>query len=1020
MNRTFISLTTMVLLLHVMHGNAQTLEEGFMHPQDSARTKVWWFHGETVGTHEGITADLQAFREQGVGGVVYYDQVHGDGKGAFKVFSPAWWDELIFSAQEAKRLGLGFEINIGNGYVAGGKWITPDKGMQRLAVAERLVEGGQEVTCKLPLPRRHRNWHQEVAVLAIPYNEALLGDSKKLKASRSNDAEGKLVYDFGKLFTARSITYEVTPIAKARTSAMPVPKTHRPLEIGDPHRFYGAGYREVPDVGMLEVSVDGEYYTKVCDLHPRYRSLGGVKQQTIAFPAVKGRYFRVSLNGKEKVTLGEVVISARACVDEWEEKACWMPEFIDADMTPIYHQGEVVDPEKVIDITEFMAADGTLRWNAPKGQWLVMRFVAVSTGGHTKHGRAEQLGLECDKLSVDAVHLHWQSYTKPVIDSIRAHGGKVDGVCMDSHEAGPQNWTTMMPENFLRLRRYDLKRYLPTMVGLVVGDSHESSRFLYDLRRTLSDLMTENYYGEFNRLCHAEGLVLTAQAIGGALCFPGDHIEVKKLVDKPQGEFWGYQVDGNYDIKDCSSAAHVYGKQIASGEAFTDINYKHTLADIKKLADGAYAYGINEFVVCAVAYQPWVRGVGEPLKINTANGRQYVLNRLNTQWPVSSSFWDYQARCSWMMRQGAPVSDLLVYLGDDVPNRILEYRLPDIPKGFDFDAITTDGLMNRISVKDGALILPDGVTYRMLILPSNQIIPNHVQQKVDAIKAQGVPVYAPVDSRTFGEMISQSGLVPDVDAPNFKDLYFAHRQTEVADIYFIHNHGKQSVSDQILLKVAASSAERWNAVTGERYQLPLIQSNGRTAIHLSLAPWESTFIILSKGPSTAPMQRTYQHEKVYKVDGPWTVNFDPAMGGPQNAVVFESLTDWSKNDDQRIKYYSGTAVYRQTFWLSAKDRSSSYRLRIPQLYAAAEVIVNGKSAGTIWCSPWDVDITSHLKKGRNHIEIRVVNSLWNRLVGDASLPESERITWQTHPLANPNDRLVPSGIVGSVEIVEMK
>ena len=101
---------------------SQPLAEGFDHPQDSARTKVWWFFGETETTREGITADLEAFKEAGVGGVVYYDQVHGKGEGADKVFDGHWWQHLIFASQEARRLGLSFEANIINGYVAGGRW----------------------------------------------------------------------------------------------------------------------------------------------------------------------------------------------------------------------------------------------------------------------------------------------------------------------------------------------------------------------------------------------------------------------------------------------------------------------------------------------------------------------------------------------------------------------------------------------------------------------------------------------------------------------------------------------------------------------------------------------------------------------------------------------------------------------------------------------------------------------------------------------------------------------------------
>lgn len=206
----------------------------FDHPQDSARTKVWWFHGETVGTHEGITADLEAFKEKGVGGVVYYDQVHGSGEGASKVFSPEWWDELIFSSQEARRLGLSFEANCSNGYVAGGKWITPDKSMQSLVCTETVVEGGRTLSFQLPLPdRMPGGWHHDVAVLAVPYADALLAEAPMTQRAA-----------FGQPFTARSITYEVTAQGKARTSSMQVPPSHFGFDAR-PGEFFGCGFRRL-------------------------------------------------------------------------------------------------------------------------------------------------------------------------------------------------------------------------------------------------------------------------------------------------------------------------------------------------------------------------------------------------------------------------------------------------------------------------------------------------------------------------------------------------------------------------------------------------------------------------------------------------------------------------------------------------------------------------------------------------------------------------------------------------------
>lgn len=1005
------------------------LAEGFDHPQDIARTKVWWFFGETETTREGITADLEAFKTAGVGGVIYYDQVHGKGEGADKVFDDHWWQSLIFASQEAKRLGLSFEANIGNGYVAGGRWITPERSMQRLTVSETLLGGGKHGT--LALPDCPRGWHHDVAVLALPYSEELLGTSRLLNIVPTGRRDSVLVFDFGKPFTARSISYEAKTQGKARTSSMQVPpfapRTEMTKGESTKWNFFGCGYREFPNIGRLEISDDGTHYRPVCELRPRYQNLGGVKQQTIAFPTTRGRYYRIMLTDRT-VPLDNVVISARACVDGWEAKASLVSDFIDGETTPYYNIEEMVQANDIVDLTDRMAPDGTLAMPEDmKGDWLVMRFVSVTTGGHTKHGRKDALGLECDKLSVEGARLHWLSYTQPVIDSIRAHGGALDGICMDSHEAGPQNWTQDMPRQFRRLRGYDLTRYLPTIAGGIIVSSNSCvpsaasdqkssaslstlpSSLLKDLRRTISDLITTNYYGEFNRLCHEQGLTLTAQAIGGALCLAGDNIEVKKLVDKPQGEFWGYQTEGNYDIKDCSSAAHVYGKQIASGEAFTDITYKHSLADIKNLADAAYAFGINEFVVCAVAYQADAAG----RRLNTANGRQYVLNRLNTLWPLSRPFWDYQARCSWMLRQGKPVSDFALYLGDDVPKRILSHLLPPIPQGYDFDALTTDALLHRIQAVDGRLVLPDGVSYSMLLLPSDEALTPSVRQKVDELMAAGVKVWDPHSRQPLGDALLTAGLGPDVDAPAARRLYFCHRTTGEADVYFLNNHSDEAVSDRFTFRRAAASVELWNPVTGERRRLPSESRDGLTSVRLTMAPRESFFVVLSNTPSTVPHVQQADSAALL-LTTPWQLQFNPAQGGPANPVSLDNLTDWTQSSDPRIRYYSGTAVYSTTFVLDKKHRQATCHLTFDQVGSVAQVVVNGKEAGTVWCSPWQVDITPFIKKGKNRLEVYVANCLWNRLVGDANRPESERLMQQTTPLAKPTDSLMPSGLAGNV------
>lgn len=181
-----------------------------------------------------------------------------------------------------------------------------------------------------------------------------------------------------------------------------------------------------------------------------------------------------------------------------------------------------------------------------------------------------------------------ENYVGVILDSLKVSGNyNLAGMVMDSHEAGSQNWTNNFIEEFTRRQGYDPTLYLPAMMGYIINDVQTSNDFLFDVRRNIADMISDNYFGTFERLCKENGLTLTAQAIGNALCIPADPIQAKSKVAKPQGEFWPIQPDGMYDIKECSSSAHLYNKYIASAEAYTDAKYSHSAADLKTLADYA-------------------------------------------------------------------------------------------------------------------------------------------------------------------------------------------------------------------------------------------------------------------------------------------------------------------------------------------------------------------------------------------------------------------------------------------------
>lgn len=168
--------------------------------------------------------------------------------------------------------------------------------------------------------------------------------------------------------------------------------------------------------------------------------------------------------------------------------------------------------------------------------------------------------------------------------------------------------------------------------------------------------------------------------------------------------------------------------------------------------------------------------------------------------------------------------------------------------------------------------------------------------------------------------------------------------------------------------------------------------------------------------SVLPIYNPWKEETVSKVDGRWTLTFDRTLGGPTEAVAMEELTDWTSADNPAVRYFSGLCSYDNTFRLK-KAPEGRLMLRIPRLKGIARVLVNGREAGLVWCLPWETDITSLVKKGRNTLRIEVRNSLLNRLVGDVALPEAERKMWIFKQIYGPETNLQPSGIVGDVLLI---
>jgi hypothetical protein len=882
--------------------------------------------------------------------------------------------------------------------------------------------------------------------------------------------------EFPENFTARSITYQTKPRGKATTSA-----TNVPAPSAD--TFVGTGFNILPPFGQLEVSQDGKQYAKVCDLQPIYRAHENWQQKTISFPAVEGKFFRLNLHdwwlpdaAYQDLYVGNVEINGAAKIDQWEEKAGLFSEYIDDEKTPRYGKNETIDPKKIVDLSDKMDENGILRWDVPKGRWVILRFMQVPTGGKIKHGRNNLMGLECDKMSVQAAEIQFAHYFKQILDTLQKENLPISGMIMDSHEAGAQNWTDDFLTEFERRRGYSLLRHLPAMWGYVVDDTEKTAGVLYDVRRTIADLISDRYYGTFQKLSTGNGVKFTAQATGNALCIVADPIQAKSKVEIPQGEFWIIHPDGNYDIKESSSAAHLYDKHIVSAEAYTGALYEHTLADLKHIADGAYCFGINEFAVCASAYQPWD---STRLPGNMARGLEWIANRNNTWWSYSREFWNYQSRCAYVLRRGMPVVDLCLYLGDNAPVKILAYRLPEIPAGYDFDAATQDALLTRMSAKDGKIVLPNGISYSMLVLPRSGEISFAALEKIAELVNNGARVWGnrPVGSpsfkdndrkkeyekivaqlwgettgrdtpvvfgkgRVYQEMSLKQALEAEKMAPDlymetngnpslqisyynqgipglFRDdslnsLYFVHRKLSDADMYFLNNHKKTALSGNFTFRSKYGNVQLWDAVTGKRYAVPVVRkTENAVTVNLNFSPQESFFIVCTDTPSealhTIPPQ---EWSAIEEINDDWNVYFSENFGG-QGWVHFPKLTDWTQNDHNAIRYYSGTAIYKKeiagTQWIAPAQKKF---IELEMNNCVSDVYINGIKAGTVWCSPYRLEITGLLREGKNTLEIHCCNTWQNRLIGDSALPENQRITYTNYSVAKPGDKLQAAGLTG--------
>jgi len=854
--------------------------------------------------------------------------------------------------------------------------------------------------------------------------------------------------------------------------------------------FSGAS---IPD-GEVQSSSDGTNWSTLVNLPGPPQTTGNFPVQTYSFPETTARFYRVVLRppvpnpfilamAKElgftiptgrSVGLAEIEFSGPR-VNHWEGKAAFgdTTEFHGI-ATPQVPPAAALAPGDVIDLTSKMRPDGTLDWDVPAGKWTVLRMGYSLTGEKNHPASPEATGYEVDKLSAKHVGSYVKTYVDMVSSALGSNFGKsFRYFLMDSWEAGVENWTDDMIPEFQKRRGYDPTPYLPVLTGRIVGSADTSDRFLWDFRRTIADLLAENHYGVATKYFNQHGVGLYAEAMGTDAPTTGDGLLNKSEVDIPMGEFWTPPVgakDGAEhpaDLEEAASAAHIYGKPFAAAESFTTAPNAPVWASpfyLKPLGDKAMALGINRFVFHTSDHQPFVDADHKPGMTLGFFGQHYTRN---VTWAAQAVAWNtYLARASYLLQQGQVVGDLAYFYGEGAPATVPFWKAvrPAPPDDYAHDWINADVLLNRMSVRDGRLVLPSGLSYQALVLPDYV---NHVTlpllSKLRDLVAEGAILVAPrpvsspsladedkaaefrsivnevwggIDGmglrehdfgkgkvywgRPLDEVLADQKTPPDFEynRPEFdSELVWIHRRDGDRDIYFVANQKERPEEVDTSFRVTGKEAELWQPDTGLIEPAEYTIANGRTSVPLRLDPYGSVFVVFRHAAS-AP-SRTLPHPAstpLETVQGAWQVSFPPNWGAPPQ-VQFDQLISWTNSSDEGVKYFSGTATYTKDIdvpqdWFKP---GAKLILNLGGVKEIAEVSVNGQPVGGIlWKPPFEADVTSALKPGSNHLEVKVTNLWPNRIIGDRQPGAKKQYAWLDYRPFRAETPLLESGLLGPV------
>ena len=993
-------------------------------------TKPWtfwyWMYGAV--SEEGIRADLKAMKDVGLGGC-YLMPIRGVGESrtalpdipSAQQLTPRFWQMVDCALQQADSLGLDMGIHVCDGFaLAGGPWISPEESMQKVVFCDTVVAGGRH-RFVMPKPQHYENYYEDIATFAVPVG----GESLKMSGER-------LTYSPEVTINAKGVYCADKPCWLQY--AFDQPTLVRNIEI------VPSGTNIQCQRLLVKASDDGVIFYQVKQLVPPRQGWQNTGfGTTFSIPPTRAKYFRFewtpegsepgaedldAAKWKPVLRLKSLRLSGYALLDNWEGKAGYVWRIAPD------------TPEDDVELSDFIRADQVVRTtvqddivslNLPAGHWRILRMGHTSTG-HTNATAGGGKGLECDKFSYEAVEKQIDSWFGLFMQ--RPHHEVIKYMHVDSWECGSQNWSRNFLHEFQRRRGYDLLPLLPIYAGVPMSGGDETLR---DIRLTINELIDEVFFTTVLKKAREYGVALSSESVAPTMV--SDGIGHYKYADVPMGEFWlnSPTHDKPNDMMDAISGGHIYGKNIIQAEGFTELRgvWDETPAMVKPLLDRNFALGINRLFFHVNTHNPWPdRKPGM-----TLDGIGLFFQRDQTWFAESKAFVDYITRCQHLLQEGKPVVDIAVFTGEEIPSRALtpDRLVPMLPGLFGPQRVASEqarlankgvpmtespvGVRHSAGIidlkdwvnplhgyhydsmnKDALLSLP--FNYKVLVVPEGQHLSREVRERIDALRMRGITVIdRPYRDATLHKV------APDAVLP--EGIAFCHRQTADRDIYFLANQTDKTITGAVSFRNTQPTAIVYNPVTDEK--LPF---NG----DITLAPYGSCFVVFSpSGTNSESVGNVLGVRKARTLNAQqWDISFR------ESGITLkgQQLFDWSQSADDKIRYFSGHARYSTTVKL-AKDEVPTGRtwLAFPEVRDIAHVWVNGKDCGIAWTAPYEADITGTLQKGKNQIEIEVVNTWHNALRGmDEGKAPYEGI-WTNASYRTPGNALLPAGLLKAPEII---